>query len=298
MKYSKLPLSFSDQAKLLISRGLIADPDDLLRRLQMVNYYRLSGYLFPYRNEDDTFQAGTTLEKIWNQYTFDRKLRLLVLDAIERLEIAVRTRLAYLHSHRYGPFGFMEQPKLPNLLPDKFQKWIGDIKREFSRSNDSGMYHFRTKYGDSHQLPPVWISVELLTFGQMLPFYRGAEAALQKDVAAIFKIPDKVFDSWLLTLNEVRNICAHHSRLWNRDLGNRPRMPFDRKYPDWHNPIKIPQEKMFAVLIILRYLQKIAAPTSGWHTRIDQLFLDYPDVPRQWMGFPRNWQESVLWQQF
>ena len=79
MKYTKPPLTFEQQADLLISRGLIADKSTLITRLKSVSYYRMSGYLYPFRNPNDTFKPGTTLDRIWQRYTFDRQLRLSVL---------------------------------------------------------------------------------------------------------------------------------------------------------------------------------------------------------------------------
>jgi len=84
MKYTKHPLTYKDQADLLISRDLIADRDLLISYLSTVNYYRFSGYLHPYLNKDDSFRSGTTLDMVWRHYIFDRRLRLLVMDAIER----------------------------------------------------------------------------------------------------------------------------------------------------------------------------------------------------------------------
>ncbi len=84
MRYDKPPLSFEEQADHLIQRGLVVDKSLFVDRLKNVNYYRLSGYLYPYRQADDTFKPGTTFERVWRHYTFDRRLRLIVMDAIGR----------------------------------------------------------------------------------------------------------------------------------------------------------------------------------------------------------------------
>ena len=99
MEYKKSPLTFEQQADLLISRGLQADRAQLISSLKSVNYYRLTGYLYPFRMADDTFKPGTTLEMVWRRYSFDRRLRVLVMDAIERVEVAVRTQLVYHFSN-------------------------------------------------------------------------------------------------------------------------------------------------------------------------------------------------------
>jgi abortive infection bacteriophage resistance protein len=108
MKYIKPALALEQQADQLIRRGLVGDRGILIDRLSAVNYYRLSGYLFPYRQPDDTFRPGTTLDEVWNRYTFDRRLRLLIMDPIERIEVHVRTALVYRMAHATGPFGYTE----------------------------------------------------------------------------------------------------------------------------------------------------------------------------------------------
>ena len=125
MKYDKPPLTYDQQADLLLRRGLTADRDELVSRLRSVSYYRLSGYWYPFRLADDSFRPGTTFETVWRRYRFDRRLRLLALDAIERVEVRIRTELVYVLAHAQGPFGYCASSnQLPevaggdNLRPD------------------------------------------------------------------------------------------------------------------------------------------------------------------------------------
>ena len=107
MKYLKPALSFQEQADLLISRGLLADRDELISYLKQVNYYRVTGYLYPFKQSDDSeeFIAGTTLEMIQERYRFDSELRLLILSAIEKIEVSIlRTLLVEQLTGKYGPF--------------------------------------------------------------------------------------------------------------------------------------------------------------------------------------------------
>jgi abortive infection bacteriophage resistance protein len=295
MIYAKPFLSYDDQAELLLSRGLSAEKEALVVRLKTVNYYRLSGYLYPFRKSDDSFKAGTRLDTVWRHYTFDRRFRLLVLDAIERVEVTVRSRLAYLHARDHGPFGYLEASKLPGLRVYEYDHWKGDLAKEIGKSSERYIRHFRDKYGDFHELPPIWITVEQMTMGKTVTFYRGCEAAIQKDIAAWFGVPDNVLFSWLRTLNEVRNVCAHHGRLWNRELGNNFLLPNQRKYPEWYSPYRVPQNRMFGVLTVLNYLIKTSAPASHWRDRLHTFFSEYDDIPLAWMGFPAAWEEGPLW---
>lgn len=295
MKYQKPPLSFEEQADQLICRGLVADREELITRLKAVNYYRLSGYLYTYRNPNDTFRQGTTLRDVWRRYTFDRRLRIHLLDAIERIEVAVRTRLAYVFSHRFGPFGYLDSKNLPNISQGQYDDWHVTLAEEFRRSKETFVRHFREKYGDEHHELPLWMAIELMAFGTMLRMYDGVDATIQAEVAAEFGFSDRVFHSWLVALNGVRNICAHHQRLWNRELGLKPAIPRERKYPEWHKPVAIANNRMFAIITITKCLLSKIDPGSGWAGRFIALLDRYPEIPRPNMGIPDRWRESPLW---
>lgn len=293
MEYRKPALTFQQQADLLLSRGLIADREELIRRLKVVSYYRLSGYWYPFRNPDDTLQPGTSLDRVWRRYTFDRKLRLLVLDAIDRVEIAVRTGLAYRHCHAYGPFGYLKTSSLPGLDIGDFNRFQGKLKDELRRTQEAFVTHFKGKYGDVHPDLPLWMAAELMSFGMVFTLFRGMEKTIKRPVAAEFGVAFKVMESWLSTLNAIRNICAHHGRLWNRVLGVKPLIP--AKDPKWHTPAEISNDRIFGVLVILRYLLGVVAPQSRWHDRLATLIVDYPDIPLHQMGFVQNWRDCPIW---
>lgn len=296
MKYDKGHLSFEAQADLLIQRGLIADKALLISILENVNYYRLSGYLYPYRQPDDTFRPGTTLARAWRHYTFDRRFRLIVMDAVERVEVSVRTRLIYELSSLNGAFGYAEPAALPQLSPAEHTRWIEEIQKEFARSRETFVVHFKDKYGDVHQFLPLWVAGEIMPFGCTMKMYKGVADGVKRNIARHYNVPDEVLTSWLHTINVIRNICAHHGRLWNRELGVKPFIPRKSKYPQWHAPVAIPQNRIFGVLTILRYLLRITAPQSRWESRLIALLEEYPEISRWSMGFPDNWKESPLWQ--
>lgn len=209
----------------------------------------------------------------------------------------MRKKLAYQFALRYGPFQYTDYRYFPDLDRDQHSKWLDDIRLEISRSKDYSFRHFFEKYGDCHTDPPIWNTVETFTFGKTLTMYRGVSPVIKKTIASDFLIPeqDTVLQSWLLTLNEVRNVCAHHGRLWNRILGNKPRLPYERKNPDWHKPVPINTDRMFGVLTILRYMLKIAAPTSNWNSRLLSLFAEFPEIDLSWMGFPLDWCDCPIW---
>lgn len=295
MQYDKLPLSFEAQVDLLLNRGLIADRTLLTNRLKNVNYYRLSGYLYPYRKPDNHFQPGTTFEKVWRHYTFDRRLRLVMMDAVERVEVSVRTQLIYECAHKTGAFGYTDPKSFPELTKEDYTRWMEAVKREEEHSREPFVTHFKNKYGESHPFLPLWMTGEIISFGCTLTMYRGVAPEIKKKLSEFYGIPDVVLSSWLQTINVIRNICAHHGRLWNRELGVKPLLPNKHKYPQWHTPVVISQNRVFGVLTLLYHLLKTIAPQSGWKNRLFVLLEEYPEISRQCMGFPDNWKESPLW---
>lgn len=298
MKYTKPSLSFSEQADRLLSRGLVADRDTLIARLIAVNYYRLSAYWYTFRvpnDPDDRLMPGTTLDIVWDRYVFDRQLRLLVMDAIERVEVAVRTQIVNRHVMCHGPFGYLDRNTLPTIRVEDHRTFMDKIRREAENSREDFVLHYFGKYTLEHDLP-LWIACELFTFGGTLTLFRHVATEIKRDIALEFGVADKVLESWLITMNFVRNICAHHGRLWNRGLGNKePAIPRERKHPQWHAPVAVAPDRMFGVLTILQYTMKRVAPQSHWRKRLIALLAKHPDVPPRFMGFPDNWMDCPIW---
>ncbi len=288
MQYTKQALTFEQQADQLIQRGMAGERSLIISRLTSVNYYRLIAYWDPFRKTGcEAFKDGTSMELVWDRYVFDRRLRLLVMDAIERIEIAVRCHLAYEHAHAHGAFGYAnDHLSLPKLNANEHKVFLRHVRAEYGRSKEKFAEHFQLKYGLNHPDLPVWMATEIMAFGTLLSFFRGASHHVKKNVASVFGMPDKVFDSWLHTLSYVRNICAHHARLWNRELGVKPLIPRQREYPDWHTPFTMQNNRAFAILTLCCYCVRRIAPQSSWDVRFMALLDAYPKIPRDEMGFP------------
>lgn len=294
MHYLKPALTFEQQADLLLQRGLIADRALLVGRLRAVSYYRLSAYWYPFRQPDESLLPGTTLDAVWRRYVFDRRLRFLVIDAIERIEIAMRTRIANTLTVAHGPFAHTRAANLPGLSQDQHAEFLRRISDETLNSRETFVAHFRAKYTSEPHLP-LWMAVELMTFGATLTLFRGLDRGMKQQIAAGVGVADSVLNSWLLALNQVRNICAHHGRLWNRQFGVQPMIPRANKHPAWHVPVAIAGDRLFGIATVLRYMLDLVAPQSRWPARFAALLAEHPDIPRLPMGIPANWQESPLW---
>lgn len=273
------------------------DPAEIEHCLNTVNYYRLSGYWHPFLKGGDRFVEGTDFSLVWSRYLFDRKLRLLAMDALERVEVAVRTSISYHHAIDHGAFAYAEdRDSMPKFnKARKHSDFVRRVSDQASRSKEVFSDHFFQKYGDWHEHLPVWMATELMTFGTLLTFFNGCTHRVKQAVASLFNVSDVVLGSWLLSLNTVRNICAHHGRLWNRVLGTKPMIPRACDYPEWHEPITIENHRIFAVLSICAYCLDLVSPASSWKERFHDLVLEFDRVPISLMGFPRDWSSSPIW---
>lgn len=297
-EYRKPALTFDEQAGLLLSRGLIGDRALLIQRLEAVNYYRLSGYLYPFRKKEgdrvlDEFRAGTSLEVVWNRYCFDRRLRMLVLDAIERFEVSLRTKLSHKFSTKFGPFGYCHQKNLPKFSNKGYLDWRLALELETSRSKEEFCRHFKNTY--HHPQLPLWMVAELMTAGSLREFFKSVDDDLRKSIANEYGIADATLYNWVVSLFYVRNICAHHARLWNRQLATQPGFPDHRKNKWWPEGFSIKNDRSGAILMICCYLLRIISPSSCWRSRVAGLFAEYPDVPKEEMGLPDNWAAHPVW---
>jgi abortive infection bacteriophage resistance protein len=296
VKFDKEAFTRDQHIERLRERGLEFDPAQMEQVLQAVSYYRLSGYLFPFKTSSgESYASGTTLDEVWRIYAFDRQLRLLVLDAIERFEVAVRSDLFDRLALETGVFGYLDPASFPHMDPKKFSRLLESIAFEFARSRTDFAIHFRKVYGDVHQYPPYWMAAELLTFGDLVNAYRGASRTIRREVAMRYGVREDVFESWLLSMNTVRNICAHHGRLWNRVIGTEPKFPPRAVGPEWHGPVSLLGRKVFTTLSVLRHVVSVCAPRSAWAGRVTDLFGRYPRIHKGMMGFPAHWEESPIW---
>ncbi|GGD70875.1 Abi family protein [Lacimicrobium alkaliphilum] len=304
VQYTKPPLSFADQVINLEKKGLnFNDKPRAEIRLASISYYRLSGYWYPFRVRDERnnvtnqFEPGTNFDEVIFLYEWDRQLRSLVLDAIERVEIAVRTQFTYHIGHKYGAFGHTDAQ---NFHP-KFnhQNWLSKLEDEARRSSDDFIRHYQSKY-TGFPTVPIWMLTEVMSLGALSFGYKGLindrskGVEDKKAVAQHFNIHHKKLSDWLHTLTYVRNICAHHSRLWNRSLAIRPDKTGDTR---WLAPITPRNDRIFYVLLMLRHLLRAVGNGDDWVQHVNQLLeqLAHSGKWRSAMGLPENWRGHPLW---
>ena len=228
---SKDRLTYKEQLELLKSRGLTIDKEaDALSCLANYNYYRLSIYwrAFTEPQNHDRFQKGTTFGQILSLYNFDQELRKLVNEACKRLEISARSRWAYELAQEYGPQAY-EDPTVFNHVPRHTQLLAG-FDAHFEASKEDFVLHYKDK--PCHR-PEIWVAVELFDFGRLRYFYNATKRAQTRiRIANHYELPEPTFASLLTCGNYLRNICAHHSRLWNRKLTYKLKLP--KKLPPYY----------------------------------------------------------------
>jgi len=302
MKYKKSALSFEEQADLLIRRGLIINNrEELINYLKQVNYYRLSGYWYFFKlidpeSGEEKFKPDTSMEKIRVRYEFDRDLKMLLMDAIEKIEVCIlRTRLVENISQKYGPFGYTDlknySPKFDRRNFYELMTFIYDNEKE---SDKEFIKRYHNKYDEEIHLP-IWMAVELMTFGELLTLYRNQTMDVKREIASGFDLEATVLSSWLHTLLYIRNACAHHARLWDRPMSIPPKIPDEKNDPRWHAPVKLSNQNIFIVLTLTNYLMFYINPAYGWADSMKRLMEKYPTLPIKPMGFPSNWQEVPFW---
>jgi abortive infection bacteriophage resistance protein len=311
--YNKKPLSVADQITLLESRNLtLGDKSKVEEYLNAISYYRLSAYFLPYQQKKDTFNAGITFKQIIETYSFDRELRLLVFDCIERIEVAIRTQLVLSMSTTYNDSHWQDTQahfitpyynKIGNKVDpySDFQSLISKAKS--ARTPEVFIKHYIKNYS-SPANPPAWMCFELLTIGELSHIYRGLRNnSDKKQIANFFGVHHTVFTSWLHSITYVRNICAHHSRLWNKDLAIEPELLLKPKR-NWISKPFQNNKRTFYFLCVLNYLLQSANPGNSLKTKLDNLFKKYPNVPIQFMGIPSvgggsaellDWKNEALW---
>lgn len=294
MTFSKPWRSVQDQAQQLLDRGMGGDRSEIERRLECVSYYRLSGYWFRlYQPGTDRFVDGTTFRDVWDRYRFDRRLRLLVLDAVERVEVGLRSQIIHLLTKEYGAFALEDPRSLPALKATERYRMLANLSREYERSRELFIEDFRTRHGKDHALPPAWMLCELMSFGNLTYMYQGLGAPLKSQVAASVGVTTVVLDSWLRTLLVLRNVVAHHSRTWDRRYGYKPKLPSADS--EWDAIRALSQTSLYVQLSVLQALLRTLAPSTEWVSRLEELIGAFPSVPIGDMGFPRDWLNRGPW---
>jgi abortive infection bacteriophage resistance protein len=295
----KPPKTIQEQLTLLQGRNMafrnVADAPHFLAN---ISYYRLKGYWWEMQddNVNHHFRNGSFFEDAVDLYNFDRHFRLIVFNAIERIEISLRTKLIYHLSLAHGAEWYLD----PSLFDKQkeFASFISKIYADMGRSSEE----FIVKHFQNHpsERPESWKALEVLTLGTLSKLYQNLKHQLPEKsvIATEFGLNNqKYLSSWLLTITLLRNIIAHHGRLWNRVIINKYDWPPNTPRPLLsYIPNNHQRRKIFPILSAILYLNNEVSPGHHIKTELQQLFQDFPNTPLARMGFPANWQNELIWQ--
>lgn len=327
--YTKPWMSIEQQISQLQGRGLVVDDTAAATQLlEQVGYYRLTGYLYAARQSTFTvkedgrpgililssYRPGTRLEHAADLIAFDRELRLHVLEAVERIEVSLRTQVGYILGRR-SAFAHLEQrnftPSFVELYVDektgettsKHSEWIRQVDERRASSEEVFVDHFRKKYDDQM---PIWALTEILELGDLAILYRGLQNDVATEIATHYAVPNKkILTSWIASTNYVRNVAAHQARLFNRKLVHAPKRPRSATIPllTHLRDDSAPKQDfgLYNALAVMAYLLRSISGHSEWTGRLRGIVDGFPNVPFlgiDSMGFAEGWDQHDLWSPF
>jgi len=305
---NKPAFTISDQIALLKQRGMsFRNETQAYDRLKNISYYRLKGYWWDTQIDSalHTFQSGTCFEDIIERYDFDRQLRQILFGGIEQIEIAVRSKMIYHLSLAYGSLWYLNHDLFASSLhiidgesKTTHCKVLEDLQKEFCRSQEIFIKdHQRLHPG---QPAEAWKMLEIASMGTLSKLYKNMQVTLPERSVICREMgvnSPHVFSGWLESIAYMRNIIAHHSRLWSRTMVKRPGMQLNNPVGAWFTqPLKQGQvDKPFSIISCMVYLCNFLNQTQEIKQKIIDLIQAYPNVPIYKIGFFNRWQSEPLW---
>ncbi|WP_246376981.1 Abi family protein [Gluconacetobacter aggeris] len=315
--YTKPHLSFTDQVDLLISRGLeVTNRAKAIHHLQRIGYGRLAPYWAPFQQRctdpshpsrtilADQFRSGAEFRHAVELYLFDKQLRLLFLDAIERIEVALRVDLAHALGKR-DPWAHLT----PNFLDagranaafqgsTRHQNWLDKANQSIRRSKEDWVRQFFATYNSPL---PIWMAVETWDFGTLSWLLEMAHLQDRFDIASRYGLLPDTLVSWIRCLAFVRNICAHHSRLWNTPIINQPNVPQPQEAATVVHigADVVRRTRVYGAAAVASYLLKEISAGTSWGHRLKVHWINFPPMPlanAKQGGFLGQWGDLDIWQ--
>ena len=273
--------TIEEQLKILEDRGLIiTDRDNALNILNRTNYYRFSAYSLTLRT-NDVFHEGISFDNIYELYRFDDGFRKIIMSYTSYIEIAFRSYIAYEHSKKYGPLGYLNSENFAS--PHFFAQQLLSLTNEIKRADDIFVEHHKR---DRNSVFPIWAAIECSSFGSLSKMYKNL---LPEDKMIISKsyynIGYEYVSNWLQVCVYARNIAAHGGRFYNRTLKSVPlKLPKKYKKTNIINP-----EKPFAMIYAIQKLLPTSALAKAFREELEELINKYPFARAEHIGFPDNW---------
>lgn len=269
-----------------------ATESQALAYLRYVGAYRLKGYWFHLVNPaTKQFPAGYTFERIANRCELDREVRAATIEAIDRLEVAIRAVIANHLSLKHSPHWFLNSAVFKPTERWGMGQLIGKIEQEVSRAKEKRFVTHYFEHHDDPYLPPSWAVSECVTFAMWSRTYAILrDPNDQKAICNRFGIDQvEVFQSWIHTLTYVRNLVAHHGQLLNVQL-RVPPTGYKRAGIKFQEP-----KSFYAAATVIHFLLEKTGLPHRWKTDLEAIFERHPCVDPQDLGFPPNWADKPGW---
>ncbi|WNY25745.1 Abi family protein [Methanolapillus millepedarum] len=294
------PLSVDNQIILLMNKGLVIHDSQQVRTFLSNNtYYRLKGYTHTLQDNnvgERLFVNHVCFEDVLDIYNFDIELRSLIFKATERIEIAFRTQLIQQYSMVYGAHWYLDESHFRNQ--SNYNLFLDDFYNTLQRSTEDFIEPYKMKQGITcWMVPACWISFEIISLGKLSKLFTNLRKSdCKREIAAHFKMKSHfVLENWIYCLSVIRNICAHHGRLWNRTI------PMDMEFlkkpcsePFIMN-LNIPSNKIYVYVCAIRYLLDVIEPQNDFKIKLIGLLDRYPSIGLKEMGFPVDWKSEGFW---
>lgn len=314
MRYEKKPISLDEQVQRLRYKGLhISDEEKAKQCLHNISYYRLRAYTYPFQDNEDMgphmfLRSDISLDDIIDLYSFDRSLRSLVFSALERIEVALRSRIVLSYSMgQESGFWFLNEDlyfrpeSYQSLIEDNTDGTPGTLGREVDRCKEDFVEHYYHKYGDP-SFPPAWMTLETISFGTLSKLFSALDKnnMESKEVTRGLGLHSvDILRNWMHALAILRNTCAHHGRLWNRRFTIGLTFPYNTDFPFFGAYAdRIRDNKLFAYLSATMYLLRIVSPENSFRHSLEKLLAEKPTlVSLGEMGFPKGWKNIPVWRE-
>jgi abortive infection bacteriophage resistance protein len=296
VNYSKTCTLPKDLLPLLKSRGLsFSDEQKAISYLTNIGYFRLSAYLYPLLDipkEDHVYKSGATFGMALDIYRFDRKLRVLLFNEIEKIEVAIRSAMNNLISDILGDvFWMTDAANFGSHII--FTKTTALVQAEIEKSKEEFIEHFKNKY--SNPFPPAWMISEIIPLGVLYNVFNNLKRkSIKKKIAACFGLSLPTFTSWMLLLSNLRNLCGHHARLWNKEIPIVSHTLDNPVFP-WINPADTDMKRVYFRICIIKYLLFTVSPNNRFTEKLKSLLVEFPTIDIRAMGFPPSWHTEPLW---
>ncbi|MGB3313623.1 MAG: Abi family protein [Albidovulum sp.] len=281
--YTKPHASASDRVQHLRAKGLsILRPNVAARKIEMIGYERLRIYFLSRRDHTlagKPFLPGTSYNDILKIYECDAKLRAACFSAVGQFEILLRNRISEELSARYGSHPYFDPTafKTKELHLEALQK----LSSVYNLSKDKRAKHYKENYSNP-PLPAIWTLKEFLTFGATSRLLKALDGPVVKAVALDFGVPtDQLLENWVEALVDLRNVCAHHDRLFNRAFQKQPQRHQQAGVP----AAGVPSNKMRALILCLDHMMTARGGPVHLDTTVRSILNKYPEVRLAEVGF-------------